>query len=60
MSRPRKLFMVALLLGSLGLGGWVLFAATTSGHLSSQVFWSLLPFLMLAGIAWRALTGSSD
>lgn len=60
MGYGRRAFMALLLAGSVGLAGWILFLAARSGHLSGQVFFTLLPFLMLAGIAWRALRGERD
>lgn len=53
----RKIFLALLLAGSVGLGLWLVYAAASSGHLTGQVFWALLPFAMLAGIAWRGLRG---
>ena len=60
MSKPRYIFMLVLLIACIGLGLWLLAAAALAGKLTGQVFFALLPLVMLGSIAVRALTGNRD
>jgi hypothetical protein len=60
MSTARRVFLLALAGGSAGLALWVLVAAALADKLSGQVFFAILPLVMLFGIAWRGLTGGTQ
>ncbi|WP_181363707.1 hypothetical protein [Aliiroseovarius pelagivivens] len=52
------LISMVILAGGLtvGVAGW----AATSGQLNGQLAMALLPLVMLASIAWRALSAGRD
>jgi hypothetical protein len=60
MSRGRFVFMLVLLVVSAGLGLLIVVTAARAGNFSGKVFFALLPFVMLGGIAWQALRGKND
>lgn len=60
MARGRRLFLLALAGGSAVAALWVLIAAIRADALSGQVFFALMPLLMLFGIAWQKLTDKPD
>ncbi len=51
----RYVFLLALVILAGGGTIWVAYAAATSGQLNSQTLMALMPLLMLATIAARAL-----
>lgn len=57
MSKTRFFFLIALVILSAGLTILVAAMAMASGKLDGQVAMALLPLLMLASIAVRALSG---
>jgi hypothetical protein len=59
-ARGRRLFLLALAGGSAVAALWVLVAAIRADALSGQVFFALMPLLMLFGIAWQKLTDKPD
>ena len=60
MSRGRRIFLTLLALLSGGAALWVLIEAALYDKLSGQVFFAVLPLVMLFGIAWKGLTGARD
>ncbi len=60
MSPARRIFLVLLALASAGATLWVLAAAVRADKLTGQVFFAVMPLLMLFGIAWKGLTGAKD
>jgi hypothetical protein len=51
----RKVFLTLLALGSGGLALWVLFEAVVSDHLTGQVFYAIVPLVMLVSVAVNGL-----
>jgi hypothetical protein len=51
----RYVFLLALVILAGGGTVWVAYAATASGQLNGQAFMALMPLVMLATIAVRAL-----
>ncbi|MCK0143514.1 hypothetical protein [Aliiroseovarius sp. F20344] len=60
MSKTRFIFLIALVILSAGLTVLVAGWAAASGKLDGQVAMALLPLVMLASIAWRALSGRTE
>jgi|GEM_PF-1806816 len=60
MPTARYLFLLLLVIAAGGATVWVGWAAARAGQLDGQVMMAVLPLVMLAGIAWRALTGNRD
>lgn len=60
MPTARYLFLLLLVIAAGGATVWVGWAAVRAGQLDGQVMMAVLPLVMLAGIAWRALTGNRD
>lgn len=60
MPGARRLFLWALAGVSAGAALWLLVAAIRADALSGQVFFALLPLVMLFSIAWRGLTDRDD
>ncbi|SMH58108.1 hypothetical protein [Maritimibacter sp. HL-12] len=60
MTSGRRLFFLALAGGSALAAIWVLVAAIRADALSGEVFFALMPLLMLFGIAWQKLTDRPD
>jgi len=56
----RYIFLLFLVIAAAGATIWIGFAAARSGHLDGQVMRAEIPLLMLAAIAWRALTNRGD
>lgn len=56
----RVVFLVALLVASLGLAGVVLVAAMLKDALNQQVLFAVLPLVILATIAWNGLGKPRD
>ncbi|TQV69324.1 hypothetical protein [Aliiroseovarius halocynthiae] len=60
MSKTRFIFLITMVILAGGLtvavAGW----AASAGQLNGQVAMALLPLVMLASIAWRALTAERD
>lgn len=51
----RRAFLWALAIASAGLALWVLGAALVADKLTGQVFFAILPLVMLFAIAWNGL-----
>lgn len=51
----RKVLLVLLALGSGGLALWVLFEAVVTDHLTRQVFYAILPLVLLVSVAVNGL-----
>ncbi len=60
MSGARRLFLWLLAAVSAAAAIWVLVAAMRAEALSGQVFFAVLPLLMLFSIAWRGLSDKDD
>ncbi|MGH1369343.1 MAG: hypothetical protein ACRBCL_12070 [Maritimibacter sp.] len=50
----RRIFMTALALAAFGLSAWILLKALVAEALTGQVFFAVMPLLMLGGLAWNA------
>lgn len=50
----RQLFLTTLALGAFALAAWVLIAALRADAVTGEVFFAIMPLLMLGGIAWNA------
>ncbi len=46
--------MTALALAAFGLSAWILLKALVAEALTGQVFFAVMPLLMLGGLAWNA------
>ncbi len=55
MSWGKFAFLLALILGAAGLSVWVVFLAVRADALGGSVFRALVPLLILASVAMRAL-----
>ena len=55
MSRGKFIFLLALVIGAAGASIWVAVLAAEAGALDGNVARALLPLLLLAGVAVRAL-----
>ena len=53
----RYLFLLFLVILAGGATVWVGWAAARAGQLNGQVLMAMMPLVMLAALAWRALTG---
>lgn len=60
MSLGRRIFLILLALATAGATVWVIFAAAMAEKLSGQVFFAVLPLVMLFGVAWTGLTRKPD
>lgn len=60
MSRAKFVFLLALVIGAAGLSIWVAVLAAEAGALDAKVASALLPLLLLAGVALRALRNNAD
>ena len=56
----RFLLLLFLVIAAGAATVWVGFAAAQAGQLDGQVMMAVMPLVMLAAIAWRALTGKRD
>ena len=56
----RYLFLLFLVILAGGATVWVGWAAARAGQLDGQVLMAMMPLVMLAALAWRALTGKRD
>ena len=56
----RYLFLLFLVILAGGATVWVGWAAARAGQLNGQVLMAMMPLVMLAALAWRALTGKRD
>lgn len=56
----RFLLLLFLVIAAAGATVWVGWAAARAGRLDGQVMMSVMPLVMLAALAWRALTGKRD
>ena len=54
------IFLLALVIGAAGLSIWVAVLAAEAGALDGNVLRALLPLLLLAGVAVRALCKGSS
>lgn len=57
---PRRIFLALLALASVGLAAYVLIEAVVTDHLTQQVFYAILPLILLFSIAWNGLSKSGD
>lgn len=60
MSKTRFIFLITLVILAGGLTVLVAGWAAASGQLNGQLAMALLPLVMLASIAWRALSARQD
>jgi len=60
MPAGRRLFFLALAGLSAAAALWVLVAALRADQLTGQVFFAVLPLVMLFGIAWSKLTHTDE
>lgn len=60
MSLGRRIFLILLALASGGATLWVIAAAAMAEKLTGQVFFAVLPLVMLFGLAWNGLTRKPD
>ncbi|MEZ5723144.1 MAG: hypothetical protein R3D59_17420 [Paracoccaceae bacterium] len=60
MPTARYLLLLFLVIAAGGATVWVGWAAARAGQLDGQVLMAMMPLVMLAAIAWRALTGRGD
>lgn len=60
MSLGRRIFLIVLALATAGATLWVLITAIMAEKLTGQVFFAVLPLIMLFGIAWTGLTRKAD
>lgn len=56
----RYVFLLLLVILAGGATVWVGWAAAAAGKLDGQVLMAMMPLVMLAALAWRALTGKRD
>ena len=56
----RYLFLLFLVILAGGATVWVGWAAARAGQLNGQVLMAMMPLVMVAALAWRALTGKRD
>lgn len=56
----RRLLLASLALASALLAGFVLVEAALTDHLTGQIFFAVLPLLMLFAISWKGLRRNSD
>ena len=56
----RKVFLALLALASAGLALYVLFEAVITDHLTQQVFYAVLPLVLLASVAVNGLKRPRD
>ncbi len=55
MSRGKYVFLLALVIGAAGLSIWVAWLAARAGALDGDVLRALVPLVILASLALRAL-----
>ncbi len=60
MSKMRFIFLISMVILAGGLTVLVAGWAATAGQLNGQLAMALLPLVMLASIAWRALSAGRD
>ncbi len=60
MSKTRFIFLITMVIAAGGLTVLVAGWAAAAGQLNGQVAMALLPLVMLASIAWRALSAGRD
>lgn len=60
MPTARYIFLLFLVITAAGATIWIGWAAARAGQLDGQVMRAEIPLLMLAAIAWRALTSHRD
>lgn len=58
MSKTRYVFLLLVVIGAAGLTLWVAWLAFGAGRLDGATAGALLPLILLATIALRALTGA--
>ncbi|MAM61122.1 hypothetical protein [Maritimibacter sp. UBA3975] len=56
----RRILLTLLALASAGLAAYVLIEAILTEHLTQQVFYAVLPLVLLFSIAWNALGKKRD
>ncbi|MCB1329668.1 MAG: hypothetical protein KDK28_09560 [Maritimibacter sp.] len=56
----RYLLLLFLVILAGGATVWLGWAAASAGQLDGQVLMAMMPLVMVAALAWRALTGKRD
>lgn len=57
---PRRIFLALMALATAGLAIYVLVEAIITDHLTQQVFYAVLPLVLLFSVAWNGLTNKRD
>ncbi|WP_138423011.1 hypothetical protein [Maritimibacter alexandrii] len=57
---PRRIFLALMALATAGLAFYVLVEAIITDHLTQQVFYAILPLVLLFSVAWNGLTNKRD
>ncbi|MBL6426052.1 MULTISPECIES: hypothetical protein [Maritimibacter] len=57
---PRRIFLALMALATAGLAIYVLVEAIITDHLTQQVFYAILPLVLLFSVAWNGLTNKRD
>jgi hypothetical protein len=57
---PRRIFLALMALSTAGLAIYVLVEAIITDHLTQQVFYAVLPLVLLFSVAWNGLTNKRD
>ncbi|MEC7764026.1 MAG: hypothetical protein VX874_19135 [Pseudomonadota bacterium] len=57
---PRRIFLALMALATAGLALYVLVEAIITDHLTQQVFYAILPLVLLFSVAWNGLSKNRD
>lgn len=57
---PRRIFLVLMAIATAGLALYVLVEAIITDHLTQQVFYAILPLVLLFTVAWNGLSRKRD